>query len=310
METSHKYTAAGHTFVITLPDGFERDEYLSPYAPFAAEENAEDPLFTLRICVEDNIKDIAEGKVKEIFNDEPPYFWLFEDLQNPQQWFFGFSHTKHSPDCIVKVTPDFSEGIVYLKETTAEHLMEFAISNAMMLLFTFRTYPHDTLLVHAAVVENDGGGYMFLGKSGTGKSTHARLWLENIEGSTLLNDDNPIIRIIDGEAYIYGSPWSGKTPCYINRRLPLKAIVRLKQAPHNRITRQIPLKAFASLMPSCSCMRWDHDSVENLYKTVEKVIMQIPVWQLECLPDADAARTSYEACHPAAITDQASKNDR
>ena len=298
METSYKYTVAGHTFVITLPDGIERDEYLSAYTPFTAEENAPDPIFSLKVCLTDSIKEVAEGKVKEIFNDEPPYFWLFEDLKDPQEWFFGFSYSKNHPDCIVRVTPNFSEGRVYLKRANAEHLMEFAISNAMMLLYTFRTCPHDTLLVHASVIENDRGGYMFLGKSGTGKSTHSRLWLENIEGSTLLNDDNPIIRIIDGEAYIYGSPWSGKTPCYINRRLPLKAIVRLKQAPFNRITKQVPLKAFASLMPACSCMRWDHDSVENLYKTVEKVITQIPVWQLECLPDADAARTSYEACHP------------
>ena len=177
-------------------------------------------------------------------------------------------------------------------------MLEFTISNAMMLLYTFRTVRHDTLLVHASVIENDGGGYMFLGKSGTGKSTHTRLWRENIEGSTLLNDDNPVIRITDGEVYVYGSPWSGKTPCYINRRQPLKAIVRLSQAPYNRITRQSPLQAYASLMPSCSCMRWDHDSVEALHKSVEKVIMNVPGWHLECLPDADAARTSYEACHP------------
>lgn len=297
METSYKYTVAGHTFVITLPEGFEGNEYLSAYTPFTAEENAPDPIFSLKVCLTDSIKEVAGGKVKEIFNDEPPYFWLFEDLKDPQEWFFGFSYSKNHPDCIVRVTPDFSEGRVYLMRANAEHMMEFAISNAMMLLYTFRTCPHDTLLVHASVIENDGGGYMFLGKSGTGKSTHSRLWLENIEGSTLLNDDNPVIRITDGEIYVYGSPWSGKTPCYINRRQPLKAIVRLAQAPYNRIIRQAPLKAFASLMPACSCMRWDHNSVESLYKTVERVIMRVPAWQLECLPDADAAHTSYEACH-------------
>ena len=297
METSYKYTVAGHTFVITLPEGFEGDEHLSAYTPFTAEENAPDPIFSLKVCLTDSIKEVAEGKVKEIFNDEPPYFWLFEDVKDPQEWFFGFSYSKNHPDCIVRVTPDFSEGRVYLKRPNAEHMLEFAISFAMMLLYTYRTCPHDTLLVHASVIENDGGGYMFLGKSGTGKSTHSRLWLENIEGSTLLNDDNPVIRITDGEIYVYGSPWSGKTPCYINRRQPLKAIVRLAQAPYNRITRQAPLKAFASLMPACSCMRWDHNSVESLYKTVERVIMRVPAWRLECLPDADAARTSYEACH-------------
>ena len=168
----------------------------------------------------------------------------------------------------------------------------------MMLLYTFRTSAHETLLVHASVIEYEGRGYMFLGRSGTGKSTHTRLWLENIEGATLLNDDNPIVRVIDGETVIYGSPWSGKTPCYKNRSMPLQAVVRLSQAPFNRITRLTPLKAYAALMPSCSCMRWDHDAVEALHKTVEKVIMKVPVRHLECLPDADAAHTSHEACRP------------
>lgn len=298
MESSHKYTVAGHTFVITLPEGFRQETYLSPYSPFASEESSDEPLITLHVALADNLKNVAKGKVKEIFNDEAPYFWLFEDADNAAEWFFGFSYSRKHPDCILRVSSDYSEGTIYVPKEYAEKLTEFALSNAMMLLYTFRTSAYETLLVHASVIENNGGGYMFLGRSGTGKSTHTRLWLENIEGSTLLNDDNPIIRIMDGEIYVYGSPWSGKTPCYINRRLPLKSVVRLSQAPYNRITRQSPLQAFASLMPSCSCMRWDHDSVESLHKTVEKVVMNVPGWHLECLPDADAARTSYNACHP------------
>ena len=84
---------------------------------------------------------------------------------------------------------------------------------------------------------------------------------------------------------------------YKNREIPLGSIVRLSQAPYNRITKLSALQAYAALMPSCSCMRWDHDSVEALHKTVEKVIMNVPVRHLECLPDADAAHTSYTACH-------------
>lgn len=298
METSHKYKVAGHTFIITLPEGYDKEKYLSPYEPFACDESDEQPLITLRIALTDNLKENADGNVKEIFNDEAPYFWLFEDKADPSKWFFGFSYSKEHPDCILKTSPDYSEGVVYVPAKHAERLIEFSLSNAMMLLYTFRTSAYDTLLVHASVIEYEGRGYMFLGRSGTGKSTHTRLWLENIEGASLLNDDNPIVRVIDGEAIIYGSPWSGKTPCYKNRSMPLQAVVRLSQAPFNRITRLSPLKAYAALMPSCSCMRWDHDAVEALHKTVEKVIMKVPVRHLECLPDADAAHTSHEACRP------------
>ncbi len=79
---------------------------------------------------------------------------------------------------------------------------------------------------------------MFLGPSGTGKSTHASLWLENVEGTELVNDDNPVVRILDdGSIKVYGSPWSGKTPCYLNVNYPLGGIVNLIQASHNKISR-------------------------------------------------------------------------
>ena len=69
----------------------------------------------------------------------------------------------------------------------------------------------------------------------------------------------------------------------------MKAVVRLSQAPHNKISRLAPLQSFASLLPACSCMRWDSASVTALHKTVEGVIAVVPGYQLECLPDEKAA---------------------
>jgi hypothetical protein len=152
-------------------------------------------------------------------------------------------------------------------------------------------------MIHASVIAFEGKGYVFLGKSGTGKSTHSRLWLENIEGTWLLNDDNPVIRVEGDNVNIYGTPWSGKTPCYKNEGLPLNAIVRLSQAPHNVIKKHPMLQAYASLMPACSCMRWDRRSTDALHKTVEKVISKVACWHLDCLPDEDAARTCHSAVY-------------
>ena len=122
------------------------------------------------------------------------------------------------------------------------------IGNELMILFAFAAAPHATLLVHAAVVRQAGRGYLFLGRSGTGKSTHARLWLRHIAGSELLNDDNPVLVLADGTATVYGSPWSGKTPCYRNESAPAGAIIRLEQAPQNLIRSERPVAAFASLL--------------------------------------------------------------
>lgn len=295
MENLYKYTVAGHTFAVVLPHEYEPERYLLPYLPFECHDEKAEVLFTLHLSVADSLRNLITGKVRQCLNDEAPYFWIFDRDGDSGAYDFGFSYSKSHPDCILIPSEDYSDATVYIPSAYAEKLAEFAISNAMMLMYTFRTSPYDTLMVHASVVNQAGEGYLFLGRSGTGKSTHSRLWLENIDDTSLLNDDNPVIRIIDGKVYVYGTPWSGKTPCYKNEVLPLKAVVRLSQAPANRIERLAVLNAYASLMPACSCMRWDRRSVDNLHETVGKVIRSIGSWHLECLPDADAAKVCHEA---------------
>ena len=94
--------------------------------------------------------------------------------------------------------------------------------------------PH-SIAIHSSVIVHSGRAVLFLGESGTGKSTHTRLWREHIPGAQLLNDDSPIVRVVEGVPTVFGSPWSGKTPCYRNESYPIAAFVRLVQAPHNRI---------------------------------------------------------------------------
>ena len=167
---------------------------------------------------------------------------------------------------------------------------------------------------------------LFLGESGTGKSTHTRLWREHIPGAELLNDDSPIVRIVQTadagpicgavqnpadapaaaaetpdasaattgapkpQAMVFGAPWSGKTPCYRNVCQPIRAIVRLSQAPHNRIRRLRAIEAIGALLPSCPPSFAHDETLEDaVCATVSAVVAQVPVYHLECLPDAAAA---------------------
>ena len=287
MGNSYKYTVAGHTFCISLPEGFDSQTYLAPYLPFAEEDEQAVPIIRLRLEIVDSLREVAKGEVKDVFNEEPPYFWLFE---SEGKYSYGFSYSRNTPNCILLTSDDYSDAVVYVSGSRTEKTVGFAINNAMMLLYTFRTSSSDTLMVHASVIKYNGRGYVFLGKSGTGKSTHSGLWLRHIEGTELLNDDNPVIRVADGNVFVYGTPWSGKTACYKNECVQLGGIVRLSQAPYNKINRLAPLMAYTSFMPSCSCMRWDPRATDTLHKSVEKVISAIRCWHLECLPDEEAAR--------------------
>lgn len=173
---------------------------------------------------------------------------------------------------------------------------QFGLNNAMMLIYAFASSYHATLLIHASVVRRGDEAYAFIAKSGTGKSTQVANWLKAIDGCDLLNDDNPIVRILDdGEVRIYGSPWSGKTPCYRNTSARLGAISRIERAGENAMLRQGPLDALASFLPSCSSMKWDKDIYGRLRQSVTAVIERVPIFTLQCLPDEESARVCHKA---------------
>ena len=169
----------------------------------------------------------------------------------------------------------------------------FGFNNTLMVIFTMCTAKSGTLLMHSATVENNGKGYMFLGVSGQGKSTHSDLWVANIPGSTLINDDNPVIRIAeDGTPVVYGSPWSGKRPIYKNVHYPIGGFAAIEQDKQNRIHKESIPAAFGILLSSCSTMKFDKEIHIKICGTVSKVLDRIPVHTLHCRPDKEAAEVS------------------
>lgn len=205
---------------------------------------------------------------------------------------FVISNIDGTKASAMRANKDFSQCTISLYGN--EDNQRFGLGNAMMLAFAFSSAYYNIILMHASVVMQGGYGYLSLGKSGTGKSTHSSLWLQYITKSDLLNDDNPALRVnSDGSVTVYGTPWSGKTPCYRNLKVPVGAIVRLEQHPTNVITREQKLQAFASVLSSCSIMIWDEPSYNHITHTVEGVTCRVPVYYLKCRPDEEAARLSY-----------------
>ena len=192
----------------------------------------------------------------------------------------------------LEMSGDFSRGRLHVCGRPADQA--FAVNNALMLLFAFASAPYGVLEMHSSVVMHGGRGFLFLGRSGTGKSTHSALWLKHIPGTELLNDDNPVLRVTDGAVRVYGSPWSGKTPCYKAQDVPVGAIVRLRQAPENRIERLNVVGAYASVMASCSGYRPIRAIADAQHETLSAVAQQVPCFQLDCLPDEAAARLCQE----------------
>lgn len=163
------------------------------------------------------------------------------------------------------------------------------LSSMLRIAFAQAVILREGLSIHASAVVSDGKAYLFLGKSGTGKSTHARLWLKNIPGSHLLNDDNPAVRLIDGSPVAFGTPWSGKTPCYRDESAPVGGFVRLRQGDADIFTEKEDVAAFVALLPSCSVIHSDANLQSMLYDTLTRLSERVPVGELTCLPDDESA---------------------
>lgn len=170
-----------------------------------------------------------------------------------------------------------------------------AVRFGLWFMTALATVGHNVTPVHSSAIVCNGRAVLFLGESGTGKSTHTRLWQENIAVAVLLNDDSPFIGFVDGRATAFGAPWSGKTPCYKQEHYPIAAIVRLSQAPHNAIRPLRSVHAIGALLPSLTpAFGYDDELQDRMLATLSKIISQVPVYHLECLPDAAAARLSYD----------------
>ena len=152
---------------------------------------------------------------------------------------------------------------------------------------------HHSLLLHAAFIRSNGRGILFTALSSTGKSTQASLW-EKYMGAEILNGDRAGIRKIGDTWHAFGLPYAGSSNIYRNESAPLKALVLLRQAKENRISRISSAEAMRSIYPEITIHRWDPDFVAKALDLFLELCTDVPVYLLECLPDEGAVRTLEE----------------
>ena len=286
------FKVAGHRFTVELPDRCPLWGLMGQYAPFEAAAADGEPVFTLAWA--DTLPDTGKTPVFVEVPEEEGQSRI-ELYRTADGWRFEMAPTAKAPVCCVMET-DEAYAHARFAVVPERRTALFGLNNALMILYAFRTAALGTLEMHASVVIKDGKGYLFLGKSGTGKSTHSRQWLERFPGTELLNDDNPVVRAeADGAIRVYGSPWSGKTPCYRNLDVPVGAFVRIRQSPQNRATRLKLVEAYASLYSSCSGLKAERKIADGLHATLEQVVTHVPCFVLDCRPDLEAAEVCYEA---------------
>ena len=280
------FRVAEHDIRIIFKDSDKNGMHLLPsFEPFRAKNDGQNLFFHLTI--DDTLRPIPKAQRERIRTFDTGNGDTVVDQTADGGYQYIIKDLRGHECCLLIANKDFSE--CHCALNGSYNMRKFGLNNALMLILAFAGSQQDTLLIHASLVRQNGYGYPFIAKSGTGKSTQVSMWLRHIPGCDLMNDDNPIIRIIDGEAYIFGGPWSGKTPCYRNVKAKLGAITRIDRAEENSIEKLPPVEAFASFLPSCSTMKWDEDIFERICDTVTRIIELTPIYTLHCLPNKEAA---------------------
>ena len=150
------------------------------------------------------------------------------------------------------------------------------------------------ILLHSSVLSLDGNAYGFLGRSGTGKSTHTRLWMQYLDGVEIVNGDKPILECRDNTIFAYGTPWMGKEGWGKNTVVPLKGLCFLEQAPENSIVRLTNAQAVSRIFTQVFLPE-DEEMVNKTLEFIDKLVESIPMYLLKCTISQDAVRCSYEA---------------
>lgn len=287
---AHNFRVAELNIRIVFVDSEKNNIKLLPsFLPFSVEASANDLFFQL--TVDDSLRPVSKEQRRTIRNFDTGNGDTIVDRLEDGGYQYIIKDITGAECCLLITNKDFTHCSCALNGNY--NMRSFGLNNALMLIFAFAGAHRQTLLMHASLVRNNNYGYAFIAKSGTGKSTQVSMWLRFIAGSDLMNDDNPIIRFIDNEFWIFGSPWSGKTPCYRNVKAKLGAITRIDRASNNSMEKLPPIQAFASLLPSCSSMKWDTDIYNAVCDIITKLVETTNIYTLHCLPNKEAAEVCY-----------------
>ena len=154
---------------------------------------------------------------------------------------------------------------------------------------------HGIILFHGSAICVDGKTYIFTAASGTGKSTHSRLWRELLTDHdvVMVNDDKPFLKVEEGHVTAYGSPWRGKEGLGCNMSAPVEAICSISQGTENVIREATPEEMYPIFYEQ-SLRPFDKEGTENYLHTLDVLTRSVRLYKLECDISLDAARLSYE----------------
>ena len=156
-------------------------------------------------------------------------------------------------------------------------------------------FDYDILLFHGSAIAVDGEGYLFTAHSGTGKSTHTRLWKQVYgERAVMVNDDKPFLELTEQGVILHGSPWSGKHGLDANLSVPLQGLCRLERGAENHIV-SASAEELLPMLRKQAYQPLDEEKSSRFLDLTLRLSRQVSLWQMACNKNPDAAELAFEA---------------
>ncbi len=198
-----------------------------------------------------------------------------------------------TPDIVIRITQEDIDRERRLAESEARTSRTCPQRLALQRLLSARLLDYDTLLIHGSCVAVDGKGYLFTAPSGTGKSTHTRLWREMLGSrATMVNDDKPFVRITEDGVTAYGSPWNGSHRLGSNVAVPLKAVCLLSRSEANSIHPIAAEDAFPVLCEQVHRPEGE-ETTGKVVVLLKQLCSKLRLFALACNMQPEAAQVAY-----------------
>lgn len=257
------------------------------FTPFYIQEDAqkEQCLFECVVC--DELENIQGTKVYSgleydvIRRRDNQYIRLFKDHKEGDRVYAVLQSMPESGKAVISVL----KGNEYHFDDTNNSFFHTGWEQFLI--------QRNRLILHASLLNTQFGGLVFSGPSGIGKSTQAELW-EEYEEAEQINGDRPILYKKENVWMGYGSPYAGSSKCYVNKGIPVRAIMLLAQGEDCRIMPLRKSEAFREIFRNCTVYSWDREFVERVITLVTELVSDIPIYRLICTPDQRAVEAVKE----------------
>ena len=252
--------------------------YIGAFYDFSNRKEAD---FYVNVKLNKEVEE-PKGNLIDTFSEGFYPYNIYKMKSGEYKWFLKDNQLNNK--IVYSISSDWKNWSILLDKSDTCGLESFRYLGN---IFAYSVLNYGGIVFHGVLMEYNGKGVIVSADSGVGKTTHTRMWRDS-KNALILNGDRSLCRKINNKWYGFGSPWFGSSGEYINRKVPIDAIVLLERGKTNQIYKLNPVESTLGLIERSFSPKWDRELMEKTLNYIDDIINEVPVYKLKCTPDIEA----------------------